>query len=144
MAARLQRAARPFKTEANARPGALLPAEKFGDRLTADHAIMNLENMSAEDEALVACVIQDGFSQWWQAYPCKTKGAIDTLQCFQRFLGPDVLAKHVYTDNSKEFAAALDQLCVCQDTCTPYPPASNRIAERAVRRVKEGTAGSLI
>ena len=61
IAARLQKAARPFKTGRNARPVALLPAEKFGDRLTADHAIMNLENMSVEDEALVACVIQDGF-----------------------------------------------------------------------------------
>ena len=63
VAPRLQNAARPFKNESNARPDALAPALKFGDRLTADHAIMNQENMSAEDEARVACVIQDGFSQ---------------------------------------------------------------------------------
>ena len=79
VASRLQKAARPFKTDSNARPDALAPALKFGDRLTADHAIMNQENMSAEDEALVACVIQDGFSQWLQAFPCKTKSAQDTL-----------------------------------------------------------------
>ena len=90
MAARLQKAARCSKTEANPRPDALLPAAKFGDRITADHAIMNLENMSAEDEALCACVIQDGFNNWLQSYPCITKGAADTLRCFQRFLGPDV------------------------------------------------------
>jgi len=105
---------------------------------------MNEENKSAEDEDLCACVIQDGYTNWLQSYPCKTKGAADTLRCFQRFLGPDILAKHVYTDNSKEFAAALDKMCVCHDTCTPYTPASNRIAERAVRRVKEGTTASLV
>lgn len=144
IAARLQKAARASNTDANARPDALLPAMKFGDRITADHAVMNDDNKSAEDEALNACVIQDGFSNWLQSYPCKTKGAADTLRSFQKFLGPDVLAKHVYTDNSKEFAAALQQLCVCHDTCTPYTPASNGIVERAVRRVKEGTAGCLI
>ena len=82
VASRLQKAARPFKID-NARPHAFAPALKFGDRLTADHAIMNQENMSAEDEALVACVIQDGFSQWLQAFPCKTKSAQDTLRSFQ-------------------------------------------------------------
>ena len=49
----------------------------------------------------------------------------------------------MYTDNSKEFAAALQRMCVCHDTCTLATPAANGIAERAVRRVKEGTSGAL-
>lgn len=51
------------------RPDALLPAAKFGDRVTADHAIMNEGNKSAEDEALCACAIQDAFTNWLQSYP---------------------------------------------------------------------------
>ena len=121
---------------------ALLPALVFEDSLIADHAILNEDNKSAEDEALCACIIQDGATDWLQASPCKTKGADDTLRCSRKFLGPDIKAKHVYTDNSKEFAKALDRMLVCHDTCTPYTPASNGKAERAVRRVKEGTVGA--
>lgn len=55
-----------------------------------------------------------------------------------------MLAKHIYTDNSKEFAAALHQMRVCHDACTPYTLASNGVAERAVRRVKEGAKASLV
>ena len=108
-----------------------LPSVVFGDRLTADHASMNEENKSAEDGALCACVIQDGATNWLQSYPCKTKRAAGTLRCFQRFLEPDVLAKYIYTDNSKEFAVALHQVCVCHDTCTPYTLASNVTAEKS-------------
>ena len=35
-------------------------------------------------------------------------------------------------------------MCVSHDTCTPYTPATNGVAERAVRRVKEGTSASLV
>ena len=37
-----------------------------------------------------------------------------------------------------------DEMCVCHDTCTPYTPATNGRAERAVRRVKEGTGSLLV
>lgn len=57
-----------------------------GERLTVDHAILNEENKSVEDGNIVACVIQDTFPDWLQAYPCKTKNAVDALKCFQKFL----------------------------------------------------------
>ena len=66
----------------NRRCDALPDAVCFGDRLTADHAILNEENKSAEDENIVACVIQDSFTDWLQAYPCKTKNAAYSLRCF--------------------------------------------------------------
>ena len=53
-------------------------------------------------------------------------------------------ALHVYTDNSKELKKALEELCFSHDTCTPYTRATNGTAERAVRRVKEGTASLLV
>ena len=92
----------------------------------------------------MACVIQDAFTEGLQAHPCKTKGAADTFRSFQKFLGPHIKAPHVYLDNSKDVAKASDEMCVCHDTCTPYILASNGIAERAVRRVKEGTSASLV
>ena len=49
----------------------------------------------------------------------------------------------MYTDNSKEFLKALDELEFSHDTSTPYRPQTNGVAERAVRRVKEGTACAL-
>ena len=112
LSAKMQKASRCSRDTCNMTCDALLPAVVFGDRLTVDHAIINKENKSAEDENLNACIIQDGATDWLQAYLCKTKGAADTLRCFQRFLGPDIKAKHVYTDNSKEFATALDRMCV--------------------------------
>ena len=65
------------------------------------------------------------------------------MKGFQRFLGPQVKAEHVYTDGSKEFKAALDDLGMSHDTSTPYRPQTNGVAERAVRRVKEGTSCTL-
>merc|ERR1712015_289229 len=66
------------------------------------------------------------------------------MKSFQKFLGPQVKAQHVYTDNSKEFIKALDDLGMSHDTSTPYRPQTNGVAERAVRRVKEGTSCALV
>ena len=66
------------------------------------------------------------------------------MQGFQRFLGPDVKAKHVYSDNSREFKKALKELGFSHDTSTPHHPESNGVAERAVRRVREGTSACLV
>ena len=65
----------------NRRCDALPEATCFADRVIADHAILNEDNKSAEDENIVACIIQDGFTDWLQAYPCKPKNAADTLKC---------------------------------------------------------------
>ena len=78
-----------------------------------------MKKKSAGDEDLVACVIQDIYTDWLQAYQCKTKSAAETLKSFQTNPGPKIKTHHVYTDNSKEFAKALDDMCVAHDTCTP-------------------------
>ena len=80
---------------------------------------------------------------WLQAYASKTKNAHDTLKGFQSFIGPQTKAPHAYTDGSAEFEKALDELQISHDISTPYRPQTNGVAERAVRRVKEGTACTL-
>ena len=117
-----------------------LPEPKaFAESITADHKILNEHHQSRHYDQ-VCLVILDRFTQWLQSYACKSKNAHDTLQAFQRFLGPNVKAKHTYTDGSKEFEKAMDLMEACHDTSTPYASQTNGVAERAVRKVKEGTA----
>ena len=50
----------------------------------------------------------------------------------------------VYTDNSEELAKACKTKTWYQDTSFPYRPETNGVAERAVRKVKEGTSCALV
>ena len=49
----------------------------------------------------------------------------------------------MYTDNSLEFQKALDYLGYSHDTSTPHRSETNGVAERCVRKVKEGTSCAL-
>ena len=57
----------------------------------------------------------------------------------KKFLEPDRNPKVIYTDNSLEFGKACEDLSWNHCTSTPHRSESNVIAEREVRRVKEGT-----
>ena len=120
------------------------PPRKFGDLITADHKIINEDDQSKEGDRAV-CVIQDQFTYWLQAYPSKTKSAKETMEAFQDFLGQQQVCERVYayTDNSEELQKALSDMGILHDTSTPYKSETNGIAERAVRRVSEGTACTL-
>ena len=50
----------------------------------------------------------------------------------------------MYTDDSKEFEKARIDLEWPGDAATPYRPETNGVAEKAVRRVKEGTSAALV
>ena len=50
----------------------------------------------------------------------------------------------IYTDNSLEFGKACEDLSWNHCTSTPHRSETNGIAERAVRRVKEGTSAVLL
>ena len=52
--------------------------------------------------------------------------------------------KVIYTDNSLEFGKACEDLSWNHCTSTPHRSQTNGIAERAVRRVKEGTSAVLL
>ena len=74
-----------------------------------------------------------------QASPAPTKSATEVAKAFQWYFGPRQKPGVVYTDNSKEFQAAFQQLEYLADTSTPHLPQTNGIAERSIRRIKEGT-----
>ena len=82
--------------------------------------------------------------KWIQSYPCKTKTSQETQRSFQKFLELDRKPKVTYADNSFEFCKACEDLSWNHCTSTPHRSETNGIAERAVRRVKEGTSAVLL
>ena len=57
---------------------------------------------------------------------------------------PNRKPKVIYTDNSLEFGKACEDLSWNHCTSTPHRSETNGIAERAVRRIKEGKSAVLL
>ena len=74
----------------------------------------------------------------------KTKTSQETQRSLQKFLEPDKKPNVIYTDNSSEFGKVCEDLSWNHCTSTPHRSETNGIAERAVRRVKEGTSAVLL
>ena len=126
------------------RIGRVVPrAENFGDLITADHKVLS-EGCESRNNHRYAVVVQDLATQWVQSYPCKTKTSQETQRSLQKFLEPNRKPKVIYTDNSSEFGKACEDLSWNHCTSTPHRSETNGIAERAVRRVKEGTSAVLL
>ena len=126
------------------RSGEAVPrADQFGDLITGDQKVLS-DNCESRHNHRYAVVVQDLATQWIQAYPCKTKTSQETERSLQKFLEPNRKPKVIYTDNSLEFGKACEDLSWNHCTPTPHRSQTNRIAERAVRRVKEGTSAVLL
>ena len=126
------------------RNGEAVPrAAKFGDLITADHKVLS-DSCESRNNHRYAVVVQDLATQWIQTYPCKNKTSQETQRSLQKFLEPDKKPKVIYTGNSLEFGKACEDLSWNHCTTTPHRSETNGIAERAVRRVKEGTSAVLL
>ena len=88
--------------------------------------------------------MQDLTIQWIQSYPCMTKTSQETQRSLQKFLEPNRKPKVIYTDSSLEFGKACEDRSWNHCTSTPDRSETNGIAERAVRRVKEGTSAIFV
>ena len=102
------------------------------------------DNCESRNNHRYAVVVQDLATQWIQAYPCKNKTSQETQRSLQKFLEPERKPKVIYTDNSLAFGKACEDLSWNHCTSTPHRSETNGIAERAVRRVKEGTSAVLL
>ena len=118
-------------------------AENLNDLITADHKILSEESESRNNHRY-ALVEQDLATQWLQSYPCKTTTSQETQKNLLKFLEPTSKPKVTYTDNSFEFDKFCGELSLNHCTSTPHRSETNEIAERAVRRVKEGTSAVLL
>ena len=123
--------------------GAVPRAVNFGDLITADHKVLS-DNCESRNSHRYAVVVQDLATQWIQAYSCKTKTSQETLKSLQKFLETNRKPEVIHTDNSLEFGKACEDLSWNHCTSTPHSSETNGIAERAVRRVKEGTSAVLL
>ena len=122
------------------RTGEAVPrAEKFGDLITADHEVLNEEGESRNNHQY-AVVVQDLATQRIQSYPCRTKTSQETEKSLQKFLEPTKKPKVIYTDISLEFGKSCEDSSWNHRSSTPHRSETNGIAERAVRRIKEGTS----
>ena len=126
------------------RNGEAVPrAENFGDLITADHKVLS-EGCESRNKDRYAIVVQDLATQWIQSYPCKTLTSQETQRNLQKFLEPNRKPKVIYADNSLEFGKACEDLSWNHCPSTPHRSETHVIAERAVRRVKEGTSAVLL
>ena len=126
------------------RAGTVVPrAEHFGDLITADHKILSEESGSRNNHRY-AVVEQDLATKWVQSYPCTTKTSRETQKSLMKFLETTRKPKVICTDNSLEFGKSCEELSWNHRTSTPHRSETNGIAERAVRRVKEGTSAVLL
>ena len=123
--------------------GAVLRPENFGDLITADHKVLS-DSCESRNNHRFAVVVQDVATQWIQTYFCKTKTSQETQRSLQKFLEPDRKPKVFYTDNSLAFGKSCEELSWNHYTSTPHRSEANGTAERAVRRVKEGTSAVLL
>ena len=131
----------PHAEDAMAKP--YLEPQIFGDLIRADHKVLS-ESCESRNNHRYAVVVHYLATQWIQSYPCKTKTSQETQRSLQKFLEPERKPKVIYTDNSLEFGKACEDLSWNHCTSTPHRSETNGIAERAVRRVKEGTSAVLL
>ena len=116
--------------------------KKFGDLITADHKVFN-EGSESGNNHRYAVVVQDLATQWIQSCPCKNKKSQETEKSLRKFMEPSRKPKVICAGNSLEFGKSCEELSWNHRTSTPYRSETNGIAERTVRRVKEGTSAVL-
>ena len=114
------------KTGAVPERDGLPPAQKFGDRLTADHKTL-ADDQSARSGARYALVIQDEYSKWIQADATKTKSHGKVVMALSRFMPLNTKPMHIYVDNTPELTKALETMQCHHDTCTPHHPKINGV-----------------
>ena len=90
-----------------------------------------------------AVVVQDLATQWIQRHVKEKLLRKHKRVCRSSWSRPGK-SKVNYTDKSLEFGKACEELTWNHPTSTPHRSETNGIAERAVRRIKEGTSVVLL
>jgi hypothetical protein len=85
-----------------------------------------------------AVVVYDRGTRWLQCFPKLSNSSEHTKEAFLSFAGHTAV-RSFYSDRAPEFRAAARELGWEFHASVPGRPQSNGVAERAVRRVIEGT-----
>ena len=84
--------------------------------------------------------MQDLATKGIQSYPCKTKSAQETQRNQRKFFRPEENTTSIDTGNSLECTTVCEEVCWNHKRSTPHRSETHGNAERAVRRVLEGTS----
>ena len=127
------------------RKGEAVPrADNFGDLITADHKVLS-DNCESRNNHRYAVVVQDLATQMDPGVSVRKQNFTRNPAQLAKVPGArERKPKVIYTDNSLEFGKACEDLSWNHCTSTPHRSETNGIAERAVRRVKEGTSAVLL
>ena len=116
------------------RIGESVHGQKFGDLITADHKVLN-EVCDSRNNHLYSVVVQDLPTQWIQSYPCKTKNYPGDGKELTKVSRADWKAEsHLHRQLIGLWQILWRLFMESSYFDTPG------IAERAVRRIKEGTS----
>ena len=77
-------------------------------------------------------------------FPCRSKTSQETERSLRTFLEPSEKPKVICTDNSLEFSKSSEELSWTHCTSTRHRSETNGIAEKAVRRIRDGTSAVLL
>ena len=121
----------------------VLRAEKFVDLITADHKVLS-DCCESRNNHRQAIVVQDLATQWIKSYPCKNKNFAGNTRNLQSSWSRIGNLKSFTLTILGKFGKACEDLSWNHCTSTPHRSEANGIAERAVRRVKEGTSAVLL
>ena len=117
-------------------------AFNFGEIVTADHIIINEDDAGLRGER-TALVIKDRGTKWMECHPLPDKSASVAIQALSHFEGGKSVVEKFYSDNAPELISAAEHMGWTHETATPGRPATNGVAERAVRSVLEGSHATL-
>ena len=125
------------------RTGEALPRAEEFDLITADYKVFNEESESRNNHRY-AVVVQDLATQWIQSYPCKTMTSKETERVYESSSSRHRSQKLFILTIQWNLQRSSHDLSWKHRTSTPHRSETNGIAERAVRRVKEGTSAVLL
>ena len=125
--------------------GAVLRADNFGDLITAGHKVLSDNCQSRNNHRYAVVVAGLGHSIDPSISVQKKKKLHRKLkEACKSSWSPIGSLKSFTRDNSLEFGKACEDLSWSHCTSTPHRSETNGVAERAVRRVKEGTSAVLL
>ena len=121
---------------------------KFGEQTTGDHLISrNKEKIEFEGDsdddwfpgAKNGLVLYDRATDDCELYPVATRTHEETVAAMKHWQKPDEVIESFRADNAQELLSAARDRGWRNPTSTPGDARSNALAERMVRRVKQGT-----
>ena len=105
---------------------------------------MNWLDFELGDVANSAIVLFDRATSWLDCYLKATRSEAHIVEAMQEFTKPSDKIKQFYCDNGGELEAASRTLNWRRPTSTPGCPQTNGLAERCVRKVKEGGTSGIV